>query len=445
MSSIAISSILVVLSIVAIIYLTAKVKFNVFGALFAVTMALAVFGTGLPFGKVIDAMKTGFGNTLGGISFIIIFGAAIAVCMERSGGALSLATHIMNMAGKKNTKAAVAWTGFIPGLTIFCDTGYIILSGIVRTISATSQLPMPLLASILGTSLFAVHCLVPTHPGALAAATTMNANLGLLVVASIVFAVPGLIAAYFWSSKMCKGMDYAPATMEAPAQPSTAELPSFAFSLLPVVLPLVLISISTLLTTFGLKDGVAAVFHFLGNPVIALLVGMLCGIWLLACNGGQKGDFSAVLEEAISKAGPILIITGAGGMFGAIIKETGVGGALGEALGSASVGLLVPFIIAALLKTAQGSSTVASITSAAIIVPSLATFGLDSEAGRIFAVLAIGAGSLVASHANDSYFWVVTKFSNIEMEQSLRVFTTSTIVMGVVTFACIWGASFFFL
>ncbi len=445
MSSIAISSILVVLSIVAIIYLTAKVKFNVFGALFAVTMALAIFGTDLPYSKVIDAMKAGFGGTLGGISFIIIFGAAIAVCMERSGGALSLATHIMNMAGKKNTKAAVAWTGFIPGLTIFCDTGYIILSGIVRTISATSKLPMPLLASILGTSLFAVHCLVPTHPGALAAATTMNANLGLLVVASIVFAIPGLVAAYFWSNKMCKGMDYAPAAVEAQEQQSTANLPSFGFSLLPVVLPLVLISISTLLTTFGMKEGVAAVFHFLGNPVIALLVGMLCGIWLLASNGGQKGDFSAVLEEAIAKAGPILIITGAGGMFGAIIKETGVGGALGQALGGASLGLFVPFIIAALLKTAQGSSTVASITTAAIIVPSLAAFGLDSEAGRIFAVLAIGAGSLVASHANDSYFWVVTKFSNIEMEQSLRVFTTSTIVMGVVTFACIWGASFFFL
>lgn len=445
MSSIAISSILVVLSIVAIIYLTAKVKFNVFGALFAVTMALAIFGTDLPYSKVIDAMKAGFGGTLGGISFIIIFGAAIAVCMERSGGALSLATHIMNMAGKKNTKAAVAWTGFIPGLTIFCDTGYIILSGIVRTISATSKLPMPLLASILGTSLFAVHCLVPTHPGALAAATTMNANLGLLVVASIVFAIPGLVAAYFWSNKMCKGMDYAPAAVDAQEQQSTANLPSFGFSLLPVVLPLVLISISTLLTTFGMKEGVAAVFHFLGNPVIALLVGMLCGIWLLASNGGQKGDFSAVLEEAIAKAGPILIITGAGGMFGAIIKETGVGGALGEALGGASLGLFVPFIIAALLKTAQGSSTVASITTAAIIVPSLAAFGLDSEAGRIFAVLAIGAGSLVASHANDSYFWVVTKFSNIEMEQSLRVFTTSTIVMGVVTFACIWGASFFFL
>lgn len=445
MSSLAVSSILVVLSIVAIIYLTAKVKFNVFGALFAVSMALAIFGTGLPMSKVIDAMKTGFGNTLAGISFIVIFGAAIAVCMQKSGGALSLATHIMQMAGKKHTKMAVGLTGFIPGLTIFCDTGYIILGGIVRSISATSKLPMPLLASILGTALFGVHCLVPTHPGALAAANTLNANLGLLVVAGIVFAIPGIIVAYFWSNQMCKGMDYAPAVVTEEEQPAIEQLPSFGASLLPVVLPLLLISISTLLTTFGMKDGIAEIFHFVGNPIIALLVGMLCGLWLLARNGGQAGDFSAVLEEAIVKAGPILIITGAGGMFGAIIKESGVGGALGAALGSASLGLFVPFIIAALLKTAQGSSTVAAITTAAIIVPSLAAFGLDSEAGRVFAVLAIGAGSLLASHANDSYFWVVTKFSNIEMEQSLRVFTTSTIVMSVVTFACIWGASFFFL
>ena len=445
MSSLAISSILVVLSIVGIIYLTAKLKFNVFGALFAASLALALLGTNLPLPKVIDALKSGFGNTLGSISFIIIFGAAIAVCMQKSGGALSIATHILNLAGKQNARPAMAWTGFIPGLTIFCDTGYIILSGIARSISANSKVPMPLIASILGTSLYAVHCLVPTHPGALAAATTLNANLGLLVLAGIAFAIPGLLAAYYWANWMCKGKNYAPAQVEAQEVQSNAQLPSFGFSLLPVVLPLVLISISTLLTTLGHKEGVASVMHFLGNPVIALLVGMLCGMLLLSKNGGKKGDFTQVLEEAIVKAGPTLIITGAGGMFGAIIKETGVGGALGEVLGNASVGLLVPFIIAALLKTAQGSSTVAALTTAAIIAPSLATFGLDSDTGRMFAVLAIGAGSIVASHANDSYFWVVTKFSQIEMEDSLRVFTSSTVVLGVVSFACIWLASAFML
>ena len=445
MSSIAISSFLVALSIVAIVYLTAKVKFSVFGSLFAVSIALAL-ATNVPIEKVVDLLKTSFGNTLGGISFIIIFGAAIAVCMEKSGGALSIATHILNKAGQRNAKPAIAWTGFIPGLTIFCDTGYIILSGIARSISGQSKTPMPLMAAILGCALFAVHCLVPTHPGALAAAGTLNANLGLLIIAGVVFAIPGLIAAYYWAGFMCKGQDYAPAAVEA-AAPTASDrpLPAFSHALLPVVLPLVLISISTLLTTLGYKTGFATWLHFLGNPVIALLVGMLCGIWLLSKNGGQKGDFTNVLEEAIVKAGPILIITAAGGMFGAVIKETGVGAALGDALGGASVGLLVPFIIAALLKTAQGSSTVAALTTAAIIAPSLATFGLDTETGRIFAVLAIGAGSMLASHANDSYFWVVTKFSNIDMQASLRVFTTSTIVMGLVSFGCIWLASAFML
>lgn len=447
MSSIALSSILVVLSIVAIIYLTSKVKFSVFGSLFAVSLALAL-GSGMPLGKVIDTLKSSFGNTLGGISFIIIFGAAIAVCMQKSGGALSIASHILKLAGKGNAKAAMAWTGFIPGLTIFCDTGYIILSGIARSVSASSKTSMPLIAAIMGSSLFVVHCLVPTHPGALAAATALNANLGMLVLASVLFAIPGLLASYYWAGLMDKGQNYAPAEADdedGADDLSQHNLPKFSHALLPVVLPLVLISISTLLTTLGMKDGGATVFHFLGNPVMALLMGMLCGVWLLSRHGGQKGDFTKVLEEAIVKAGPILIITAAGGMFGAIIKETGVGNALGEVLGGASVGLLVPFIIAALLKTAQGSSTVAALTTAAIISPSLQTFGLDSEMGRVFAVLAIGAGSMIASHANDSYFWVVTKFSNIEMQQSLRVFSSSTFVMGVVTFACIWAASAFML
>ena len=444
MSSIAISSLLVALSIVAIVYLTAKVKFSVFGSLFAVSIVLAL-STNVPVEKVIHLLKTSFGNTLGGISFIIIFGAVIAVCMERRGGALSIATHILKKAGERNAKPALAWTGFIPGLTIFCDTGYIILSGIARSISAKSRTSMPLMAAILGSSLYAVHCLVPTHPGALAAANTLGANLGLFILAGVIFAIPGLLAAYYWANFMSKGQDYAPAAMEVDELQSDRPLPPFSHALLPVVLPLVLISISTLLTTLGLKTGFAVYLHFLGNPVIALLAGMLCGLWLLSRNGGKKGDFTDVLEQAIVKAGPILIITAAGGMFGAVIRETGVGTALGEALGSASVGLLVPFIIAALLKTAQGSSTVAALTTAAIVTPSLASFGLDSEMGRLFAVLAIGAGSIVASHANDSYFWVVTKFSNIEMQQSLRVFTTSTIVMGTVTFACIWAASAFML
>ena len=431
------TSALVVVSIIAIVVLTSKLKFNVFGSLFAVSFILALCT--MPLSEVINLLKNGFGQTMGSIAFVIIFGATIAICMEKSGAALSIATHILNKTGRNNAKPAMALTGFIPGLTIFCDTGYIILSGIARSFSAQSKTPMPLMAAILGSSLFAVHCLVPTHPGALAAATALNVNLGYLVVAGILFSVPGLIVAYFWAGWMCKGKNYAPAQMDGEEIKDERELPSFMNSLIPVVLPLILISISTLALAMGLKEGMFAnAIHFIGNPVIALLVGVIAGLVLLVKGDGPKVNLNEVVEEAIGKAGPILIITAAGGMFGAVIKATGVGNALGDALGGASIGLFVPFIISALLKTAQGSSTIAAMTTAAIVGPILGDFGLDSEMGRMFAVLAMGAGSVVISHANDSYFWVVTKFSNIDVNDSLRVFSTSTLVMGITMFACIW-------
>ena len=442
-STIMLNGIYVVVSILAIIVLTSRFKFNVFASLFCVSFGLALLTVPLP--KVIDLLKISFGNTMGGIAFVIIFGTVIALCMEKSGAVRSIATHILNFTGKKRAKQATALTGFIPGLTIFCDTGFIILSGIAKNFSAQSKTSMPLMAAILGCSLYAAHCLIPTHPGALGAAVELNANIGYLVVFGTIFAIPGVIAAYFWASLMSKGQNFPPAEVtEVPHQTRLEDLPSFKVSLLPILLPLLLISISTFFTALGLKSGVIfEVIHFFGNPVIALLVGAIIGLCLFKKKG--KEALSEVIEEAISKAGPILIITAAGGMFGSVIRETGVGTALGEWLGSASISLLVPFILAALLKTAQGSSTVAALTTAGIIAPILTPLGLDSEMGKVLAVLALGAGSAVVSHANDSFFWVVTKFSDIEVDQSLRVFSTSTFVMGVVMFACIWGAGILIL
>ena len=441
------NAVLIVLSIVAIVVLTAKLKFNVFASLFAMSFILAMCTT--PLDELIGLLKTSFGNTMGGISFIIIFGAIIGICMERSGAALSIATNILNKAGKSRAKSAMAMTGFIPGMTIFCDTGYLIMSGIARSFSAQSKTPMPLMAAILGLSLFSVHCLVPTHPGALTAATNLNANIGYLVILGALFSIPALIVGCLWANKMSKGMNSAPATLEEEEKKALDRpLPSFFNSLIPVVLPLILISISTFTKALGFKDEVfAKVIHFIGDPVMALLVGAIAGFCLLAKTQKANKDkfrLNEVIEEGIVKAGPILIITAAGGMFGAVIAATGAGKVFGEALassGGASIGLLVPFIIAVLLKTAQGSSTVAAITTAGIVAPLLGSLGLDSEWGRMLTVLALGAGSVVVSHANDSYFWVITKFSNIDINESLRVYSTSTIVMGLVMFACIFVTS----
>jgi GntP family gluconate:H+ symporter len=184
-------------------------------------------------------------------------------------------------------------------------------------------------------------------------------------------------------------------------------------------------------------------FTFIGQPIIALLIGV--GLALLLLNNKKMETINAVFETAIEKAGPILIITAAGGMFGVIIKQTGIGTIAGTALSTTGLGLLIPFGIALILKTAQGSSTVATITTASIVAPMLPSLGLNSEFGKLFTLLATGSGSMILSHANDSYFWVITKFSDIHADITLRVFSTATAIMGATVFVCVWVASLFFL
>ena len=436
-------SVYVAVSILAIIILTSKLKVNAFASLFIVSFVLAVLT--IPFDQIVATMKTGFGNTMASISFIIIFGATIAVILEKTGGAFSIANYIYSKAGKNRAPLAMALTGFIPGLTIFCDTGFIILSGVAKTFSARSKVAMPVIAAILGCSLFSVHCLVPTHPGALAAAEALRVNIGHLIIAGILFAVPATMIAYFYIKFIVKGKNYAPSDINVD-DVEFGKLPPVSMALLPVLLPIILITISSLLKSLypGSVSGASSVIHFFGEPTIALLIGVFCS-FILIRKSDSKITFNDIIESAVAKSGVILIITAAGGMFGLIIKETGVAGELGVILGKTNIGLFVPFIIAAVLKTAQGSSTIAIITTAAVIEPMLAHFGLNTEPGRLFATLAMGAGSMVASHANDSYFWVVTKFSNIEADISLKVYSSATIVMGLATFLMVWAVSFIIL
>jgi len=182
---------------------------------------------------------------------------------------------------------------------------------------------------------------------------------------------------------------------------------------------------------------------FVGQPIIALFVGMLFSFMLLRDLNRTK--INSIFETAIEKAGPILIVTAAGGMFGMVIKETGIGLEAGKFFSKTGLGLAVPFLIAFLMKTAQGSSTVSIITTASFTAPMLTLLGLDSETGRLFATLAMGAGSMMISHANDSYFWVITKFSDIDNSITLKVFSSATIVMGVTVFVFIWLSSILIL
>lgn len=442
--SIAVISLLVLVSIIAIILLTSSLKLNAFVSLFLVSVFLA-FVT-LPAETIVTSIKQGFGNTMGSIGFLIIFGAMIGIILDRTGGTISIANYILSKTGEKKSSRALAITGFITGLPIFCDSGFIVLSGLAKSFSSKSKLPIAFMATVLATSLYSVHCLIPPHPGALAAAGIMEVNVGNLILLGILFAVPGALAAYLWAKWMVKGKDYPPA--EDPGTEinlDKKELPPVFLSFLPIVIPLLLITIKSLIFLFDStgKSLMAKIFYFPGEPVFALAIGVFLGIFLIRKK--SISSFNEVFTEAIVKAGPILIVTAAGGMFGMVIKSTGVGEAMGKLLADTNIGLLVPFLIALIMKTAQGSSTVAIITTASFVLPMLDLLGLDSEWGRLLTMLSMGAGSMVVSHANDSYFWVVSNFAGLDINTNLKVYSTSTIVMGSVVFALVWISSLFLM
>lgn len=442
--SLVVVSILVAVSIFAIIYLTSSLKLKAFVALFLVSVFLAF--TTLPPDTIVRTIKEGFGNTMASIGFLIIFGAMIGITLDRTGATISIAAYILSKTGNHRSVQALGITGFITGLPIFCDSGYIVLSGLAKSFSAKSKVPMAFMATVLATSLYSVHCLIPPHPGALAASGILGVNVGNLIIAGILFAVPGALAAWIWSRLMVRNRNYpaAPDTVSE-IQVNHEKLPSPFMSFLPIVVPLLLITLKSLISVFD-KEGVslmAVIFRFPGEPVFALAIGVIFALLLL-----RKKDISSmnsVFTEAIEKAGPILIVTAAGGMFGMVIRETGVGEAAGNILSGTGAGLFVPFLIAALMKTAQGSSTVAIITTASFILPMLDTLGLGSEWGKILCMLSMGAGSMIVSHANDSYFWVVSSFSDLDIKTTLRVYSSSTLVMGTVVFLFVLASSLFLL
>jgi len=442
--SILLKSVLVGISIIAIVILTSKFKLKAFIALFLVSLFLAF--TTLPVTIIVSTIKEGFGNTMASIGFLIILGAIIGITLDKTGGTTSIAKYILSKTGEHKSAAALAITGFITGLPIFCDSGFIILSGLAKSFSSKSKIAMPFMATVLATSLYSVHCLVPPHPGALAAAGIIKVNIGYLILIGIIFAIPGALSAFFWCKIMSKGKSYLPAKMiESDNKITQKDLPSTLLSFLPIIVPLLLITVKSLLNLAdkGGQTLISKIFFFPGEPIFALSIGVVLALFLIKDRTIES--MNSVFGEAIEKAGPILIVTAAGGMFGMVIKATGTGEAMGKLLAGKNIGIVVPFLIAVIMKTAQGSSTVAIITTASFVAPMLSILGLDSEWGRLLTMLSMGAGSMIVSHANDSYFWVISNFSDIDPGTTLKVYSSSTIVMGIVVFACVWITSLIIL
>lgn len=427
------------IGVAIIILLTAKFRVHAFFALIVACFVTGV-GVGMPITEVIETMKTGFGNIMKSLGLIIVLGTTLGVLLEHTGSTKVMAAFILKNTGERNAALAMSITGFIVGMPVFCDSGYIVLSGLNKSLARRTGISVAIMSVSLASGLYAVHCLIPPHPGATAAAVTINVDFGKMIIYGIIIAIPAMLAGYFWAvyagRKITETTEILEDVIEEPK-----ELPSVLVAFLPIIVPVVLIAIKSFLSIdANTSNNWEKIFSAIGDPVAALAIGVILAF--LGKRKWNKQTIAILLQEAAEKAGGILIIIGAGGAFGAILGATKIGEHFSSVLSLESFGILFPFLLTFILKTAQGSSTVAIITAASIVHPLIAALGLNSENGRLLCVLAMGAGSMMISHANDAYFWVIAKFSGLEMRTMLKVYTVATILMGIVSLLMIYLLSF---
>jgi GntP family gluconate:H+ symporter len=374
----------------------------------------------------------GFFKIIKNIGLLILFGTIIGTALEQSNGTLALAKGIIKSLQKLPLPYAVSCIGYLVSIPVFCDAAFVILSQLNKTLSYQTKTPMVGLTVALSTGLFAPHVLVPPTPGPLAAATNLNLeNLILLIGVGGSIALILIFVGGWYGNYLIKKNKYIESN-ESSKNPHTEkiiELPNFSKAILPILVPISLMCLGTLLKIVPSFIGLRYLM-FLTKPSAALGIGLLFAFRLLI--NQPKKNINKVIKKGFKQAIPILVITGMGGALGRVIQTIPLEDYALEVSTFSGFGILIPFMIAALLKTAQGSSTVAIITTSSIIFPLLSVLGLDSEMGKVWAIMALGVGSMTVSHANDSYFWIVSQMSDMDVKTAYRTHTVGTLLQGTV-------------
>jgi GntP family gluconate:H+ symporter len=435
------------ISVLFIILGTTKLKIHPFIVLLLASY-LAGALAGLPIEKIATIITTGFGNIMASIGIVIVLGTIIGIILEKSNAAIKLAELVLKLVGKRFPALAMSIIGYIVSIPVFCDSAFVILSSLKKSLVQKTGKPSVALSIALATGLYATHTFVPPTPGPIAAAGNLGLEnqLGLVILFGLLVAAFAMFTGYLWASFVGKKYTTSEDKIDETADVAIEIiLPSAVKSLMPILVPIFLIALRSVATypTEPFGNGFTFLFfNFCGQPVNALLIGFLLSMLLFP--KFNKETLTGWIGEGISAAAPILLITGAGGAFGTILKEAQIGDTLGNLLSGYQLGIFLPFIIAAAFKTAQGSTTVALIATSALIAPMLSSIGLDTLNGKVLAVMATGAGAMTISHANDSYFWVVTQFSGMDVKTGLKTHTTATLIQGVSSIIFIYLLTFIF-
>ena len=417
-----------VISFIALFYFSYRFKIKPF-----LTLLIASFLSGI-FLKI-DILETlyliykGFFSIVLIIGPIIIIGTVLGKFLNETGTSKKMVNSFISYFGTNNIPLSLNLIGLIISIPVFCDAAFILMSSIVKDLSKITKKNIILLSVCLATGLYSAHVFIPPTPGPIAASAIINADIGLLFLIGIVVGIIVSISGYVWMKFLFKKeFKINPGEIKSHDFTSDRSIVSF----LPVIVPILLISTSTIIKYPKLdinKLPFLKIFEIIGKPEIALLIGFIMTLIFL-----KKDEIQSTPQwiiKSLKNSFGILLITGAGGALGYIIRESGIIDNLNLNIATGLASIFSVFILATIIKTIQGSSTVAIVTTCAITAPILQSIGMTSELEKVILIISIGSGAMTISHVNDSYFWVVTKYSNIEMNDVLKYFSSATLIQGL--------------
>lgn len=443
------------IGVILLILMVLKTKIHAFVALIVSAALTGIIG-GMDSTSVINAVSKGFGGTLGSIGIIIGFGVIIGEIFEITGAAKRMAKTFINLLGTGKEELALAITGFVVSIPIFCDSGFIVLSPLVKAISKVTKKSAVSLGVALALGLVITHSVVPPTPGPVGVAGIYGVNVGSLMLWGLITAIPMTLVGLFYAKYIGSVYYQLPSEIDGESyirvkdnvEQNSKEvskkifeseefrdenLPSVSATFMPILIPIFLILLGQLFQFFKIQGVIASAITFLGSPIIAVAVGVLIAIYALT-KGSPRNLIINASENGMKSAGIIILVTGGGGSLGMVLRESGVGVQIAEIILNWNVpAILVPFLVATAIRVIQGSGTVAMLTAASITAPMVTTLGLNP----IFGALAACVGSLFFGYFNDSFFWVVNRTLGIkEAKEQVRVYSIASTVVwatGIIT------------
>jgi GntP family gluconate:H+ symporter len=423
-------------AVVALIVLIARFKVHPFIALISVSLAMGL-AAGMPPAAAVKSFQDGVGNALGFIAIVVGLGTMLGKMMAESGAASRIATTLIDLFGEKRVHWAIMFVAFIVGIPVFFQVGFVLLIPLVFTIARRTGISLVKIGIPLVAGLSVVHGMLPPHPAAMLAVTAYHADVGRTILFGLLVGLPTaalagpIFAAWISPRIVLPAINPMAVQLEGASEAAVAETPSFGISLFTVLIPVILMLLASAADmVLAPRSALYTTVHFVGQPIVALLLALLFSFWSLGRpRHFTRGQLMKFCNDCLGPTAPILLVIGAGGGFNQVLVQSGVGHAIaGVAIGSHASPLILAWIVAALIRVATGSATVAMTTAAGIVAPiAVAMPGTSAE----LLVLATGAGALVLSHVNDAGFWMIKEFFNMTVPQTLKTWTVAETIIGV--------------